>query len=369
MDRRSGAPAVAAGVLALALVALPALAAPALGVGPTITVRAGDTLSAIALRTHTTVARLVALNHLADPNRIYAGQRLVTSAGAAGAATRAGSRPAPATRMHLVVAGEHLTGIAIRYGTTVATLLRLNRIIDPNRIYAGQRLTVPAAGSTGRTASAGSSSGRPMPNPSVTHRIAAGENLTLIARHYGTSIAAIVSANRLADASFIRAGELLRIPGARPGGPGVAPVGGHIATDVARRMASRSGTRELIAREARRAGVPASLALAVAWQESGWQQGVVSSAGAIGVMQLTPATGDWVATAMLGRAVNLHDAGQNVRAGVTLLHHYLVRYHGDRQRTLAAYYQGQRAVDEHGIYPVSRPYIASILALEALFGS
>ncbi len=369
MDRRSGVPAIAAGVLALALVALPALAAPALGAGPTVTVRSGDTLSAIALRHHTTVARLVALNHLTDPNRIYVGQRLLTSASAAGTATGAGSRPTPASRTHVVVAGEHLTGVALRYGTTVATLVRLNRIVDPNRIYAGQRLTVPAAASAGPTPSSGSSRGRPMAPTSVIHRIAPGENLTLIARHYGTSIAAIVSANRLADPSFIRAGELLRIPGARAGGPSVAPVGGHIATDDARRMAARSVTRDLIAREARRAGVPASLALAVAWQESGWQQGVVSSAGAIGVMQLTPATGEWVASAMLGRAVNLRDAGQNVRAGVTLLHHYLVRYHGDRERTLAAYYQGQRAVDEHGIYPVSRPYIASILALEALFGS
>ncbi len=53
---------------------------------------------------------------------------------------------------------------------------------------------------------------------------------------------------------------------------------------------------------------------------------------------------------------------------MTLLAHYLARYNGSRSLALAAYYQGQRSVDEHGIYPVSRPYIASILALEAAFG-
>jgi soluble lytic murein transglycosylase-like protein len=61
--------------------------------------------------------------------------------------------------------------------------------------------------------------------------------------------------------------------------------------------------------------------------------------------------------------VNLHDVRQNVRAGVVLLHHYLVRYHGNRTLALAAYYQGQRAVDLHGVYAETRPYVAAILAV------
>ena len=54
------------------------------------------------------------------------------------------------------------------------------------------------------------------------------------------------------------------------------------------------------------------------------------------------------------------------RAGVTLLKHYLLRYRGDKRRVLAAYYQGQAAVDRHGIFPVSESYIASILLLEEM---
>jgi soluble lytic murein transglycosylase-like protein len=137
---------------------------------------------------------------------------------------------------------------------------------------------------------------------------------------------------------------------------------------MAAAVASRDAVRRVIVEEAARFGVPASFALAVAWQESGWQQGVVSHAGAIGVMQLMPATAVWVGEAMLRTAVNPHDLRHNVRAGVRLLAHYLARYDGNRDLVLAAYYQGQWATDHHGVYAVSRPYIASIRVLTDLFG-
>ncbi len=137
---------------------------------------------------------------------------------------------------------------------------------------------------------------------------------------------------------------------------------------MAELVARRDAVRRVIVEEAARYDVPAALALAVAWQESGWQQGVVSHANAIGVMQLIPATGEWVGEAMLGHSVNLRDLRHNVRAGVRLLAHYLQRYEGNRDLVLAAYYQGQTAADRHGVYPVSRPYIASIGVLERLFG-
>jgi soluble lytic murein transglycosylase-like protein len=92
----------------------------------------------------------------------------------------------------------------------------------------------------------------------------------------------------------------------------------------------------------------------------------VSRLGAVGVMQLLPATAEWVST-MLGAPVRLTDPRSNARAGVRLLRHYLDRYDGDRNRVLAAYYQGQRATDRYGIYRSSRPYLASILELERVF--
>ena len=134
-------------------------------------------------------------------------------------------------------------------------------------------------------------------------------------------------------------------------------------------VAARADIGAIIRAEAEAQGVPVAFALAVAWHESGWQAGAVSHAGAVGVMQITPPTADWVASTMLGHRVELYDARSNVQAGVTLLKHYLERYHGDRSLALAAYYQGQTAADRYGIYRLTRPYIASILTLESFFRS
>jgi len=94
----------------------------------------------------------------------------------------------------------------------------------------------------------------------------------------------------------------------------------------------------------------------------------VSHAGAIGVMQLLPASGEWVGDVMLRAPVDLGDTRSNVRAGVRLLRHYLDRYDGNLDLTLAAYYQGQTAADRHGVYAVTRPYIASVKGLIHLLG-
>jgi LysM repeat protein len=357
MRRAASMPATVAGLLVVGLVAGSLGPSPVLAAGPSVVVRPGDTLSAIAVRNGTTVAVLVALNGLSDADRIYPGQRItLPPPRSAGSAT--GSQTA--TIIHVVRWGEHLTAIAARYGTTVAAIVRLNDLADPNRILAGQRLLVPDPGAATRQPA-------PAASPTVTtHRIQPGETLTAIAARYGTTIAAIVRLNGLADAGFIRAGDLLRIPAASTTTSPPAGAGAGLQTNTRRLMDERAAVRDLITKEARRAGVPVTFALAVAWQESGWQQPVVSSAGAVGIMQLLPSTADWVASNMLDHDVDVDNARQNVRAGMALLRHYFRRYHGNRSLVLAAYYQGQRSVDEHGILPISRPYIASILALEAM---
>ncbi|HET6381585.1 MAG TPA: LysM peptidoglycan-binding domain-containing protein [candidate division Zixibacteria bacterium] len=332
-----------------------------------ITVQPGDTLSGIAARNGVTVDDLVALNGIANPNRIFAGQRLKV-----GSAPPAG-HPAPqqaVLRTHRVAFGENLTWIARRHGTTIAAIAAANGISNPSYIRTGQVLVIPSGGVPSAAGGSAQPTGHPAPQQAVlrTHRVAFGENLTWIARRHGTTIAAIAAANGISNPSYIRTGQVLVIPGGAPSRAAVtAPAGGSgMPASMAALVAKRQDVRDLIVAEANRQGVPPAFALAVAWQESGWQQGVVSSAGAIGVMQLLPATGEWVGGVMLGEQVNLHDAASNVRAGVRLLRHYLDRY-GDRSLALAAYYQGQAATDRHGIYPVSRPYIASILRLEELF--
>jgi len=355
MRLRRGALATSAGTLALVLLGGPMLAGPALGAQPRVVVGQGDTLSAIAARYHTTVARLAALNNIRNPDLILPGQVLVIPGPSSQGGSTNPARPA-AERTHLVREGDNLTSLAVRYGTSVAAIVAANRISNPNRIYPGQRLRIPG---TGPTANAAVVSTR----ATFVHWVSAGDTLSGIAIRYGTSVAVLVSLNRLPSANYIQAGQRLLIPSGRTGSQTSSSTA-RFSAQTRAVMARRSAIRSLIVSEARRAGVAPALALAVGWQESGWRQGVVSSAGAIGVMQLLPATAAWVADTMLHARVDIHRARSNVRAGVALLKHYLLRYRGDRRLALAAYYQGQRAVDRYGIFSVSRPYIASILLLE-----
>ncbi len=276
-------------------------------------------------------------------------------------AAAAAVMPAAATdRIVIVRPGDTLSQIALEEGVSVAQLIALNGIADPSRIYPGQRLII-------RTSAAPA---KPAPTP-VVHRVGSGENLTLIATRYGVTIAAIVTANALANPSYLRVGQLLTMPVAASPSGAAAP-SSRSARSMSAAMsvvvAQRDDVRRLLVKEAKAQGVAVALVEALAWQESGWQQRAVSSTGAIGVMQLMPATADWIGTAMLGTTVDPSDVTQNIQAGVRLLRHYMHRYGGDRSLALAAYYQGERGTDLNGIYPATRPYVAAILALEALFG-
>jgi soluble lytic murein transglycosylase-like protein len=92
----------------------------------------------------------------------------------------------------------------------------------------------------------------------------------------------------------------------------------HRAALATRHLPSKAVVRALVARAARRHGVPVSLALALAYQESGFQQRVVSGVDAIGAMQVLPSTGRALGR-LHGRSFDLLKAGDNVEAGVLLL--------------------------------------------------
>src|SRR5437899_687904 len=114
---RRGAVATSAGTLALVVLGGPILAGPALAAGPMVVIRPGDTLSAIAARYGTTVARLIALNRIRNPDLILPGQVVVL-------APQSGNGPAGTSApgsvvVHLVPAGEDLTDLAISYDTSV----------------------------------------------------------------------------------------------------------------------------------------------------------------------------------------------------------------------------------------------------------
>jgi soluble lytic murein transglycosylase-like protein len=107
---------------------------------------------------------------------------------------------------------------------------------------------------------------------------------------------------------------------------------------------------------ASRYSVDAGLVRAVAWQESRFRSDAVSPKGAIGIMQLMPAT-----AAQMG--VNPHDPQQNILGGVAYLRALLTQFNGDIRLTLAAYNAGPAAVLQYGGIPPFREtqnYVTSI---------
>jgi N-acetylmuramoyl-L-alanine amidase len=365
------------GGITLVIAVTPVLSSAVLAADPSVVVQPGDTLTGIGRRHAVSVRRLMELNRLRDPNRIFVGQRLRVGRDdrERGGSSR-GPRASARRTVHVVTAGATLWGISQRYRVSVGAIVAANRITNPGRIYAGQRLVIPRASAPRHPGSRASRATAAAPRQAtrVVHVVTRGATLWGISQRYGVSVGAIVAANRIADAGRIYAGQRLLIPrtnaqAGRRNAPAARPASRPtMSASMAYLTAQRSWVRGILVREADRFNVPRALALAVAWQESGWQQGVVSHAGAVGVMQLMPGTAEWIGETMLGRRVHIKKARGNIEAGVRLLRHYLDRYDGNLDRVLAAYYQGQRAVDTHGIYPVSRPYIASIRYIKRLFG-
>ena len=107
----------------------------------TVTIVKGDTLSQIAKDYGTTVQELVRINNIRNPNLIYAGETLkipVTTSGG-------GDDPLEEI-VYIVKKGDTLSRIALNYGTTVNQIVRENNITNPNLIYPGQRLVVKTQG-------------------------------------------------------------------------------------------------------------------------------------------------------------------------------------------------------------------------------
>jgi N-acetylmuramoyl-L-alanine amidase len=255
-----------------------------------------------------------------------------------------------ASASYTIQPGDTLSSIAVRHSVTVRALMDANGITNPNLIIAGRRLTIPT-GSRATSSRAGDG---------TVHTVAAGETLSGIAVRYGVRSADIAAANGITNRNLIRIGQRLTIPG---DGRTVTT-----ASAAPRGSMSRAEVGALIERTARQHGWNPAFVKAVAWQESGWSNSVVSSAGAIGIMQVMPDTGRFISQHLNGgRTLNLHDPAQNVLAGVLFLDYLHRITGGDTDMILAGYYQGLGSVRRNGIYPSTRQYIANVLALRARF--
>jgi N-acetylmuramoyl-L-alanine amidase len=271
--------------LAVPIALVAALTGSASGVA-LIRVHSGDTLSAIAARYHTSVARLIALNNLpGDGDLIYAGQALKIPS----------SQPAssrPTTVYHVVVAGDTLDGIADRYHVKPMTIAKRNHLPRSLVVVLGARLAIP-------------------------------QRVTIHATTEQTSLADRPEPTRDEIASLIRT------------------TSAHWGLDP-------------------------RLALAISWQESGWNMREVSSVGAIGAMQIMPTTGAYLSDQVVHRQLDLGDAQDNITAGVALLS-LLTHDASSLPQAIAGYYQGLGSVRQHGMYASTKQYVADVLALRQLY--
>jgi peptidoglycan hydrolase-like protein with peptidoglycan-binding domain len=181
--------------------------------------------------------------------------------------------------------------------------------------------------------------------------VRAGDTLTAIGERYGISVRKLAAANAIDPAKPIVIGKKLKVPGGAPR-----------ATRSAL-AATPTTVRATLDAWSSRLGVSPRLVRALAWMESGFQPNIVSDAGAKGVLQTLPTTREFVEDVLVGKRLPTTLDG-DVQVGILFLRHLLQQFNGDERLALAAWYQGEAAVRRDGVYKVSKPFVANVLALE-----
>ena len=296
----------------------------------------------------------------------------------------------PLLMEYVVRPGDTLSEIAERHDTSVSRLVQKNGLhTSGNQVIAGQTLQIPAAhGRTGRSTrrnQSGHQSGHRTISPDarriVGYTVKPGDTPSGLAVRFHAWTAELIEMN----GSTLRAGERIRIPvmlaaiakdrsspsKGRPSRSDTSssPQLNHRQRHVKQRLnhhadPSRAQVRLIIERTARRHGVDPQLALAVSWQEAGWQQHHVSYADAVGAMQVIPSTGEWM-SGVLGRDLDLLDVHDNVTAGVVLLK--VLTDAAPQRQSIAGYYQGLAGVRRHGMYDDTVRYVANVRYLKRRF--
>lgn len=173
----------------------------------TYTVKAGDTLSAIASRYSTSSSTLASLNSLSNPNLIYVGQVLKVSSNASTSSSTGSSANSTVTTAasYTVKAGDTLSAIAAKYGTTYQALASANSISNPNDIYVGQVIKVSA------TATAASSQAASSTSSNGSYTVKSGDTLYGIALANGLNWQTLAKQNGINDPNVIFVGQKLSL--------------------------------------------------------------------------------------------------------------------------------------------------------------
>ena len=384
--------------------AIPSSMRPAQAAAPAeYTIERGDTVSGIAGKFGLDTNEVLTLNNLQANTIIYPGQKIKLGGDAPAPAPAAQpSAPASTGSSYTVKPGDTLGAIAARHGVQLSEVfgwngLNMGSLIDPGqKIQLGAGGTTPAPATPAPVVPAATPAATPAAPSSGSYTIKAGDTLSGIAARHGVKLADILAANQLTMSSIIYPGQKLALAGgsitpASSQTPATSPAPAPETSLVpstflgftypaavvssanqnkallnAAPVPTREQMKSIVADTARRMGVDATLALAFALQESGFDQRAVSPANAIGTMQVIPSSGEW-ASDLVGRQLNLLDPYDNAVAGVAIIRQ-LVRTSSDLDNAIAGYYQGQYSVSTNGMFEDTKQYVASIKAHQQNFG-
>jgi soluble lytic murein transglycosylase-like protein len=306
----------------------------------------------------------------------------MTTALALAAAALAVPASAQAAVPHVVAPGETLWTIAYANNFTTRALAVFNGLSPESNVILGSTIRIPTvaeaaaalagapAGTTPTRASApaGTAPGGGAPGAMGAYVVRPGDTLSGLAARSRVPMAQMAYVNGLDPDGLLLAGTVLKLPtGASLQSSAPAPARRVVPAASPAPTPGRVTSGE-IAMVASRNGVPSSLASAIAWQESGFNNAMVSSANARGVMQVMPGTWDWVQRNLARRQLDPASPIDNVGAGVLYLGHLLGQTGGDHTMAAAGYYQGLGSVRRIGMLPETQRYVANVLALRGRFG-
>ena len=348
------------------LLSLPAVA----GAGVSHLVVPGETLSGIAAANGLSPAQLAGANGVAADAFVIAGRSLTIPARSATvipATTSAAATPAPLGG-YRVRLGDSLSAIAAEHGVSLTQLAAVNGLSASGTLIAGTSLRLPSGMVSTQSAGSAPAGATSTSSAGGAHPVVPGDTLTGIAAKHGITPAALAAANGLAPNAFVIAGTSLKIPAAAPATGTTATAAANVPATGAATGAPGRLTATQIGSIAAANGAPASLASAIAWQESGFNNAMVSVANARGIMQVMPSTWSYVQNELGAGRLDPNSAADNVRAGSVLLARLLRDTGGDQATAIAAYYQGLGSVRRIGMLPETRRYVANVLALRSRFG-
>jgi N-acetylmuramoyl-L-alanine amidase len=283
--------------------------------------------------------------------------------------------PANAAVIHTVQPGETLWSIATANNFTTRALAAANGLSEDSQVVLGSQIKIPSVSEAAAALSSGtplSSSGSTSTGsgapPAGAYTVRPGDTLSSIAGRSGVPMIAVANMNGVDPAKPLLIGTVLKLPtGAQLTSSTPAP-SNTVVPNAPPYPTPERVSSSTISEIAAAHGVPASLASAIGWQESGFNNDLVSSANARGVMQILPGTWSWINSNLAVSPLNASSAADNVHAGVLYLGQLLRDTGYNVPETIASYYQGLDSVRREGMLPATREYVNSVMALRSRFG-